>query len=187
MKSALLSFLGIGALLLGLGGIWIWLLATSDPLNQPIATAAPWPIACTTRGCITTMDWDRHVKLRQSFAATVNEEVPEANKVLTTILRQHIAHYAQLRSPVTLADAQRYRQDILNLKSEDDVKRLTGLTVSDYDHYVVLPFLEQESLRQFRQAETTDDLYQKLAKERKVFLLLWQYKWDTGKGMVVKK
>ena len=179
------GILGICAtiVVLLLGG-WVWVLASENPLDNPIAGWLPWPVACSTRGCVTMWSWQRHELAAAIFAQATEEERLSPAATLTTLVRQHLAHYAQLKSPITDADAARYREDILNATDEAWIQSATGMTLVDYDEYVVKPFLEQESVRQQRRAEQVDDLYKQLAQERWVIVLPFSLSWDREQGRV---
>ncbi|MDP3997466.1 MAG: hypothetical protein U1C49_03280 [Candidatus Andersenbacteria bacterium] len=187
MRWLLITGLVILVFLLLLLGGWAWVLAGSDPAGNVLAEYFPWPVVCTTRGCVSSTRWLKEEKIQQTFAEKTGQEIPTAADALNTLARQHLTHYAQLRQNVTLADAERYRTEILNVSQENQIKDTTGLILDDYDNYVLLPYLEQESLRQQRSAETPDDLYQQLAKERLVVVLPFHLKWDRQEGRVIQR
>jgi hypothetical protein len=164
---------------------WAWVLLTSQPLNVPIATWLPWPVVCSTRGCITARDWQRQQTAVALFAQRSKREQLSPVESLTTLARQHLAHYGQFKSPVTDAAAARYREEILNGTDENKIKEATGLSIADYDELVVKPFLEQESLRQQRRAETAEDLYKQLANERTIIVLPRNLTWNKQEAKVI--
>lgn len=170
--------------LLALAGVYAWLLLSREPLNNPASRWLSWPVACTTRGCITTWQWLNYNEAAQRFSEVAQHEPPSSETVLTTLIRQHLAHYAHLRSPVTRADAVRYRQEILHGENEDQVREYTSFSLAEYDEQVLIPLLEQESLRQQRQAESPEDLYKQLAAERWVVVLPWFWQWDAASAQV---
>jgi len=176
--------LPIGAVVLLAAG-WAWVLAAPNPLAAPVAGWLPWPVVCSTRGCITTRTWQRQQTAIQVFAAAAKKDAPSPEQSLTTLARQHLAHYSQLKSPVTPADAVRYREEILNAKNEAQVREATGLSLADYDRFIIIPFLEQESARQQRRAESAEDLYRQLAGERWIFALPFHLTWDKQEAKVV--
>jgi len=178
------TIIAIVTLLLIMAALWLWVLASPDPLFNPTARYFPWPIACSANGCLTTLAWQHHFAARQTFSAAANTEAPTSAQALTTITRQHLAHNTLIQAPVTLADARRYRENILNLKNEEQIQSTAGLTTDAYDQYIILPFLEQESLRQQHQAESTDELYQVLAQEHRLFILPFALQWDRDRGVV---
>lgn len=171
----LASLLG-GVALVFLGG-YGWILMARQPLNSPLARWLPWPVVCSTRGCITTWAWERQTRAAKVFASQTTEAITNAD-TLTTLVRQHLVHYAYLRSPVSVADARRYREEILKITSEEPVREKTGLSLADYDRLVILPLLEQESLRQQRKVETLEELFGGLAEERKLWVLPVGLVWD---------
>jgi hypothetical protein len=174
----------VGALLAAVLALWLWVISTSDPLRHPLASRAPWPVACSTRGCIYTTDWVRHADARRLFATEAGKEQPTSADTLTTLIRQHLAHHTVLPNTVTIADARRYREDILNLKDSQQTQETTGLDLAAYDQYIVVPFLEQEQARQIRKAETIDDLYKVLAGERWIIVLPFSLGWNKEEGKV---
>ena len=182
-----ISFLTIGVIVLGFLLAWGMVLASSNPLQHGWMNRFPWPVACSSRGCVTTQDWAQQYNLAQKFSAVTGAAVSSPADALTTAIRQHMVEHAFLKSPVTLADATRYREQILQLTDEAMIKTTFGLTASQYDKIVVLPFLKQQALQQQLQADTIDDLYAKLAQERLIVLLPWHFRWDTQKGAVVTR
>lgn len=167
--------------LIGVTAISVWILP--DPNLNPVARLLPFPVVCSTRGCITTRTWHTYSQLANRFAAAAGTSELTRDELLTTLARQHLVSRTQLKSPVAREDAERYRQEILNL-SQDDVSAYSGLSAAEYDEFVVWPLLQQENVRQYRNAETTADLYRLLASERRMFVFpvgLW---WDKSDGSV---
>lgn len=175
------------AVILTLLGGWGWVLVSAKPLQVPAARWLPWPVACSTRGCITTWSWERQQTAARVFAGRAGREQPSSVQSLTTLIRQHVARHGQLKSPVTPAAAERYRTEILNATDDAKIEEVTGLSLAEYDELVVIPFLEQESLRQQRRAESPEDLYKQLAGERWLVVLPWHLTWDKQEGKVVEK
>jgi hypothetical protein len=176
---------GVLALLLVFFVGWISVLAAANPFKSPLATHFPWPVACTTRGCITSTSWARQYQLTQQFAAATHMDEPTPRQALTTLIRQHLVTYAFVRSPINLPDAQRYREQILNTKDDQDLQQSLGVSIKDYDRQIVLPYLQQEALRQQRKAESPEELYATLSRERLVIVLPWYFGWDKNRGEVV--
>ncbi len=174
-------------LILGVvGGGWAWVLAAQNSLAVPVSQWLPWPVACSTRGCVTTWSWQRQYRATEVFATLIQREQPTPEQTLTTLVRQHLAHYSQLTSPVTSAEAVRYREEILNAKDETQIQQATGLSMGEYDELVILPFLEQESARQQRRAENAEDLYKQLAGERWVVALPLHLTWNKDEAKVIE-
>lgn len=173
----------MAAFLAAIASLWLWLVLSPEPLNNPASQWLPWPIACSTRGCVTTRAWQRQWTLKQTFADKSKAEVGSANSALTTLIRQHLVRYATVKSNVTDRDAERYREEILNIKSPERVKDMTGLTLSQYDERVIKRFLEQENLRQERQV-SNDELFKQLAKERFVLILSFRLGWNRAEAKV---
>ena len=165
-------------------GVWLWLLASPDPLNHPLASVFPWPVACSTRGCVTSTAWHTHTQARVAFAAATQQDQPTSAQTLETLIRHHLSQHALVRSPVTMADVRRYREEILNIKDDKSVNDVTGLNLADYDTQVILPFLQQEALRQQRKVESASELYVGLAKDRAIFILPFGLAWDKTKASV---
>lgn len=177
-----------GGVIVLLLGFWAFILTRHQPLDVPTARSLPWPVVCTTRGCITTKQWADHVNAVSVFAQAAEANLAaDPRHSLTTLTRQHLAHAAHLRSPVTMTDARRYREEILNFTDEARLQAITGMTLQEYDALVVVPFLEQESLRQQRRAESIDDLYKQLAAERLVVALPWHLQWDAEQGIITQR
>lgn len=172
--------------LLLLGGMWLWVVTARDILQHPLHNF-PWPIACSTRGCITSQAWKQHHVTRITFATITKQSLPTPAESLTTLLRQHLVTYAFVRPPVTGADARRYREEILNAKSTDRIHNATGQSLEEYDRNVVLPFLLQEALRQQRQAESAEELFAQLAQERRIIVFPRNMYWDRANGRVATK
>jgi hypothetical protein len=183
MKKRWLSLIVVVTLLFFVAVMTILVWLFPNPKENPVARWLPWPIVCSTQGCITTWGWADYIELTERFARKA--EVPEltTTELLTTMSRQHLVDHAQLKSPVSIEEATRYRRDILNL-TDDDVLLYSGLSPMEYDSRVVLPLLRQENLRQYRHAETLTDLYQILAQERRVVVLPLTMQWDKNDGSV---
>jgi len=164
-------------------GIWIRFLSSQAPFEYAWVQGV-WPLACSTRGCVTTADWARQFETAKRFAVFTGGAEQTPAQALTSTIRQHLLSHAFFKSPVTVADAKRYRQEILNVQKTDFLKTNLGLSAEEYDQYVILPFLEQQALLEQYKVETTDELYKLLAQERFLVLFTWHYKWDRGTGNV---
>ena len=178
-----ISFLGV-ALASGVG-LFGWVLAS--PLGALPASWLPWPVVCSTRGCVTTWDWQRQQTLAEAFAQASDSPPPTSAATLTTLVRQHLVRFATATSDVTLADAARYREEILNVSSTEQLQETLPVTLEEYDELIVLPYLAQESLRHHQRAETPADLHQKLASERLLIVLPFQLRWNAGNATVIEK
>lgn len=174
MRSRVRLAVGIGLIVLA-GAAQAW------------AGVGPWPVACTTRGCVTTTSWQEFHRLHTLFAEAVEQPAPSEEEALTAILRRDLVEAAQLRTPVTPADARRYREEILRFRDEALLAETLGLTLAEYDEAVILPFLQQEALKAELAVESTEELYQQLAAERWVAVLPFGLKWDKNSGMVVSR
>jgi hypothetical protein len=167
--------------------LWGGLFLRRETLNFWLARQVPWPIACSLRGCVTTITWEKHWQVRKMFAETAEQPVPTQAQALTTLVRQHLVKHAFLRVPVSKQDAVRYREEILNAREEPAVFEATGLTLDDYDMFVILPLLQQEALRQERSVESLGELFTLLASERPLVVLSWPLKWDKETATVVER
>lgn len=183
VKSIIASLLATGLLvLLACWGSVVW---SVTPLAQPLSQFLAWPVACTTRGCITTKTWQQHEKARSTFNQALNLPQATSAETMTTLIRQHLVSHAVVRSAVTTADARRYREEILNAKDAAAIERATTLTRDEYDQLVVLPFLQQEALRQQQHAETADELFHQLAQDRFVIVFVRGLRWNKEEGKVI--
>lgn len=157
---------------------------SSDPLNHALAKWPIWPIACTTRGCVTTASWiDQHT-LAVSFSTTTASPVTTPEVSLTSTVRKHLISQSVLRSPVKTSDVQRYREDILHVVKESDLQQYIPLTLAEYDMQVLMPFLQQEALLNQNKVETTEELYHSLTEDHPVLLLSSHFRWDGETGSV---
>ncbi len=173
--------------LFSLAGGWLMVLASPALPEGRLPTFLPWPIACTLRGCASTREWEAQQRMAQRFAQSVQAPGPTAEETLTTVLRRHLLAHAFAASPVTAADARRYREEILHLKDESKLREAVGISLEDYDQLVVIPFLQQAALQQERKTETVDELYGALARERLVLVLPFHFRWDKSLGRVVAR
>lgn len=164
--------------------LWGVVLVSDDPLTSKVADIFLWPIACSTRGCITTQSWQDHHKTRVSFAEASESEKPTSADTLTTLIRQHLVENSLLKSPVNMADATRYRVEVLNVSNEGQTEAILGLSLEQYDREVVLPFLKQEALVQEKGFESADELFASLAQERSILVLPLVFRWDKEKGSI---
>jgi len=174
------------AVIIYIGGL-IWLLASDSVLQHPLAKYPLWPVGCTSRGCVTSASWVNQHNLHLHFAATASIEAPTPEQTLTTLMRRHIINHAFLRSPVTPADAQKYREAVLNIRTQEQLKKLVDVSLADYDRQVIIPFLQQEALRQQNKAESAADLYKQLGQERLVIMLPFHLRWDKDSGQVIRR
>lgn len=182
--------LGLGVLLLlilSLIGGWVAVLTSSDLPNRRLATFLPWPVACSSRGCVNMRDWEKQQQIANQFATHTKATAPSAEVTLTTAVRRHLLAHAFVTTPVTSTDARRYREEILHLKDEQKIVDISGLSPEDYDMLVVLPFLQQAALQQEHKAESVDELYKELARDRLVLVLPFHYRWANDTGRVVAK
>lgn len=187
-KKILLAALGVtGTAVLIIIGLYLSVILSDQPLNSRAASWVPWPVACSTRHCLTTKAWLEHRKIREEFSKKADTLPPSDAEILTTLLRQHLIKYAQQTPSVTLADATRYREEILNLTDISQLSPTLSLSLADYDRQVVLPFLTQENLRQQRFAENGAELWTQLAQERKLIVLLRGLRWDSETATVVER
>jgi len=185
--SIILVGLVFGALLVALLGGWLAVLLNRNLPSGRLASFLPWPVACSARGCLTTHDWLLQVALMEQFAEVTQQPAPSAETALTTVVRRHLLEHAVLGEPATVADARRYREEILHLKDEALLSEALGVTPEEYDELVVLPFLQQTALQQQKNAESLDELYADVSRERVVAILPFHYRWDKNTGAVVRR
>lgn len=167
--------------------LWLWFLSKPAPFDSTWAARGLWPVACSTRGCVTTRDWNRQFRVAEKFALLTASPQQTLDESLTTAIRHHLLHHAFFKSPVTAAEAKRYRQQVLNVNKIEFLQENLGMTAEEYDQYVILPFLEQEALKAQNKVESVDELYANLSKERFILFLPWQYSWDKEAGKVLVK
>lgn len=170
-----------------LAGSWLALLFSSNPAQHSLASVFPWPIVCTTRGCITSRAWVRQQELVKAFVEAVGQPVPAEEEALTTLVRQHLVNKVLVQEVVTLADATRYRHEVLHLTDEVITQKLTTLKLEDFDRSIVLPFLKQEALRQQLELEQNENLFVHLSSQRWVVALPRNLVWDKANAEVVKR
>lgn len=180
---AVLSVTGGIAVLIA-GGLGAWVLTADNPLENPLGGKIAWPVACSSRGCITTLDWQQNLQARKMFSQVLEESPPTATQALTTTIRHHLVKHALLSSSVTLEDARRYRKEILHLDDEKLVKETSGLTLDEYDKMVLMPLLRQEALRQQYHVESFDDLFKQLARDRRIVVLPLGLTWNREEAKV---
>lgn len=166
--------------------VWVFVLTRPEPLAVEKLSRWPWPVACSTRGCVTTRGWHVQHMAAVKFAEWSEQATPTSIDTLTTLIRQHLVNEAQVRSPVTLEDAHRYRIDVLQLDDEVTVQTATGLSAVEYDRLVLLPLLQQESLRQQMKVESLDELFVQLASQRVIWVPLIDAWWASDTARVAE-
>ncbi len=167
-------------------GLWLWILASAQPINNPLAGYPLWPVACSTRGCITTSAWSVQHQLGVQFAKATASDAPSPETSLTTAMRRHLVDHASVQQPMTLADARRYREDVLNVKNSGQLQNLLQVELEVYDENVILPYLRQEVLRGQMSVESTEELYGQLSAQRYMAVLPFHFGWNKEKGEVTR-
>jgi len=167
--------------------LWISITLSRDVYQHQLSESGLWPIICSTRGCVTTSGWHKHYRARQVFARETGQTAPTPEEALTTLARQYLVDKALGDSPVTLASARRYREEVLQAKDEDKILKATGLNLDDYDELVILPLLKQEVLRQRKKSANLEEMFGQLAKERKLWVLPVGLVWDKETAEVKQK
>lgn len=165
--------------------LWLWFLSKPAPFDYALTAQGLWPVACSTRGCVTTKDWAIQFRAAEKFALLTASSQQSLDESLTSAIRHHLLHHAFFKSPVTEADAKRYREQVLNVNQVEFLQENLGMTPAEYDRYVILPFLEQEALKAQNKVESLDELYAGLSHERLIVFLPWQYRWDAQTGTVL--
>lgn len=187
MKRAHVGGIVVLLLLMVLGGSWLSILLSRNPIEHPLAHVLPWPVVCTTRGCITSRAWVRQQQLVEAFVGAVGQPVPAPEEALTTLVRQHLVDRMLVQEVVKPEDATRYRKDVLHLKDETITRQLSTLTLEDFDRSIVLPFLKQEALRQQLKLTTNENIFVYLSAARTVVVLPYNLVWNTDQGKIVKR
>lgn len=167
--------------------LWVSIMLNRDIYQHSLSESGLWPIICSTRGCVTTSGWHKHYRSRLVFAKETRELAPTPEEALTTLARQHLVDKALGSSPVTLASAKRYREEVLQAKDAGQVLKATGLTLDEYDKQVILPLLKQEVLRQQLNSSTLDEMFKELAQERSLWVLPRGLVWDEVSAQVKQK
>ncbi|MEK7556468.1 MAG: hypothetical protein AAB538_00645 [Patescibacteria group bacterium] len=166
---------------------WLGALASKNTPRNFLSTLFPWPVVCTTRGCITTHDWGKQLAVSTKFSEVLKEDAPTVEQGLTSAVRRHLVTHSSLPDVATASDARRYREEVLHLKDEKLIQETAGLSLAEYDEEVILPFLQQAALQQQRNAESLEELYRTLSEERAVVVLLFHYRWDKDTGTVAAR
>lgn len=167
--------------------VWVSVLMSKDVYQHQLSEPGLWPIICSTRGCVTTSGWHKHYRSRLVFAKAAAQTAPTPEEALTTLARQYLVNKALVNSPITVGDARRYREEVLQAKDAEQILKTTGLTLDEYDKLVVLPLLKQEVLRKRKNSSSLEELFKTLAKERRVWVLPRGLVWDQATVSVVRK
>lgn len=167
--------------------LWASILLSSSVYTHSLSKTGLWPIICSTRGCVTTSSWHKHYQARLVFAKAIEGETPSPEEALTTLARQHLVNKAIANWPVTIREARRYREEVLQVRDETKILETTGMAIDDYDKFVILPLLKQEVLREQMDITEFDELFKKLAADRDLWALPRGLKWDKETATVVKQ
>jgi len=167
--------------------LWASVMLSPDLYTHELSKTGLWPVICSTRGCVTTSGWHKHYQARVLFAEAAKQEVPSPEEALTTLARQHLVDRAMTNWSVTKGDARRYREEVLQTKDEVKILESTGLAVADYDKFVILPLLKQEVLREQMKVDDFDEMFKRLAQERRVWALPRGLIWDKESATVVRR
>ncbi len=171
--------------LFGLLTSYFWVLLSPNPLRATPSKWLPWPIACSTRGCVTTWQWQSYNDINKRFSEKANLPEVSPAETLTQLIYRHIVSYAQVRPNISIEDAQRYRREVLNLVDDSRIQEMFGINTETYDQNIIMPFLELESLRQQFNAETVEETLKQLTEARKVFVLPLKLKWNQSELKVI--
>lgn len=167
--------------------LWLWLLSARDTLSHPLAEIPIFPVACSTRGCVTSANWNTRHRLSTNFATATGQDAPSVDQSLTNTVRTHLIQHAFLKSPVTLVDARRYREEVLYIKNNDQLEQAVGVGTTTYDAAILMPFLQQEALKLQHKVESTEELYTLLSGERTIVLLPFHFQWDKQTGQALPR
>lgn len=166
---------------------WGTTLARNVTPQGSLATLIPWPVVCTTRGCLTTVDWAKQLVFMSRFAESLKQAAPTKEQALTSAVRRHLIEHVDLPEVATVSDARRYREEILHLKDEKLLQETVGLPFAEYDALVILPFLKQTALQQQYRTESPEELYATLSQKRWVAVLPFHFRWDKDTARVVTR
>lgn len=144
------------------------------------------PIFCTTRGCVTTLDWNTEKKYQQAFATITQSSSPAETAILTTLVRKHLILNIQNTQDFS-NEAIKYRTDILHFTDETTIIKMGYNSFVEYDNAVTIPFLLQQSYMNEHNFKDPQEAYSNLSKNFRVFSLLFRYTWDSSKGEVVAR
>jgi hypothetical protein len=167
--------------------LWASILTSSDVYTHDLSKTGLWPIICSTKGCVTTSGWHKHYQSLSFFNQATENDAPNPEEALTTLARQHLVNKAMSNWPVSIREARRYREEVLQVKDEQKILATTGMSVGDYDKYVILPLLKQEVLKEQKNIQEIDELYKQLSNERKMWVLPRGLIWDKETATVVKR
>lgn len=167
--------------------LWGSLLLSSSVYTHDLSKAGLWPIICSTRGCVTTSSWHKHYQARLVFAETTKAQAPSPEEALTTLARQHLVDSAMVKWPVTIREARRYREEVLRVQDEAKILETTGMSVDDYDRFVILPLLKQEVIREQMGVKEFEEVFISLANKHKLWVLPRGLIWDKETATVVKR
>lgn len=167
--------------------LWISIMVNRNIYQHSLSESGLWPVICSTRGCVTTSGWHKHYRARGVFARETGQNAPTPEEALTTLARQHLVDKALGDSPITLGNARRYREEVLQAKDEAKIVEATGLSLDDYDKLVILPLLKQEVLRQRKKSASLEEMFSQLAQERKIWVLPRGLVWDKETAEVKQK
>lgn len=167
--------------------LWISIILSRDIYQHQLSESGLWPIICSTRGCVTTSGWHKHYRARLVFAQETEQTTPTPEEALTTLARQHLVDKELSDSPVTISNARRYREEVLQVRDGDKILKTTGLSLDNYDRLVILPLLKQEVLRQRRKDASLDEMYKGIAGKRGLWVLPRGLVWDEAEAKVKQK
>lgn len=174
----------IAIILIAIAGMWMKVLHAQSA-DSWVASRMPWPIACSTRGCITSSQWALQRSYDVAFAKETGKTIPTQADTLSTMIHRHLILHASLQSPVDIKDAVRYRTAILHTTDISTIQPLGIESFDTYDSMVILPFLEQEAYMKQNNIPDTATLYRALSSQRRIYLMLSKYRWDAASGEVV--
>lgn len=167
--------------------LWASILLSNSVYTYNLSRVGLWPLICSSRGCVTTSGWYKHYKARIVFAEAAGMDAPSPEETLTTLARQHLVNKAIVSWPVTMREAKRYREEVLQIRDEVKILETTGMSLDDYDKFVILPLLKQEVLKEQMEIAEFDELFRKLAEKHKLWVLPRGLMWDKETATVVKR
>lgn len=144
------------------------------------------PIFCTTRGCVTTLEWNLERVHQVAFAQATRSNIVSEEAILTTLVRRHLIMNAG-NAAANIQEAIQYRTNILHLTDESQVRHIGFDSFTQYDERVTIPFLLQESYIKQHSFKSSQEAYAAISQNFSVISLLFGYTWDSSKGEVVAR
>lgn len=166
--------------------LWISVLLAGAPLRYSFTHTVPFPVACSRYGCVTTRAWAKYHQAQHMYATSAGRNLPQPADSLTTLIRSHLSEHMLLGTPISHAQAVKYREEILHVNDEAVIGEYTGLSARTYDELVILTFLQQEALQQQEKVDSRAELFAKIGPRVRVFVLPRGLKWHKDRAEVIE-